>query len=82
MMFYTGDLFPDWRGDLFIGAMRAGTGRFLVRLELEGELVAAEEHLLVDREQRIRDIRQAPDGAVSVITDSGQLLRLTPPSEG
>ena len=80
MMFYTGDLFPDWRGDLFIGAMSASAGRFLVRLELDGDRVVAEEHLLVDLNERVRDIRQGPDGAVYVLIDAGQMLRLVPPS--
>ena len=79
MMFYTGDLFPDWKGDLFVGAMRAGTGQFLVRLELDGERVLAEEHLLVELGQRIRDIRQGPDGAVYVIAGSA-IVKLTPPA--
>jgi glucose/arabinose dehydrogenase len=80
MMFYTGDLFPDWKGDLFVGAMRAGTGQFLVRLELDGDRVVEEEHLLVDLAQRIRDVRQAPDGSVYVIAGAN-IMRLTPPAE-
>jgi glucose/arabinose dehydrogenase len=80
MMFYTGDLFPDWKGDLFIGAMRAQTGQFLVRLELDGERVVEEEHLLVDLAQRIREVRQGPDGAVYVIAGSS-IMKLTPKAE-
>jgi glucose/arabinose dehydrogenase len=80
MMFYTGDLFPEWKGDLFVGAMRAGTGRFLVRLELEGDRVIEEEHLLVELDQRIRDIRQGPDGAVYVIAGDS-IVKLTPKAE-
>jgi aldose sugar dehydrogenase len=75
MMFYTGDLFPEWKGSLFIGALY---GKFLVRLVLDGDRVIAEEHLLVDRAQRIRDVRQGPDGAVYLLTDDGMVLRLTP----
>jgi aldose sugar dehydrogenase len=75
MMFYTGDVFPEWKGNLFIGSL---TGKFLVRLVLDGNRVVAEEHLLVDLGQRIRDVRQGPDGAVYVLTDGGSLLRLTP----
>jgi aldose sugar dehydrogenase len=75
MMFYTGDLFPEWKGDLFIGAL---AGQHLVRLVLNGERVAAEERLLVDLKQRIRDVRQGPDGAVYILTGGGSLLRLTP----
>ena len=54
---YTGDAFPQWQGSLFIGGMKA---RALVRLVFDGTQVAAEEHLLGDRNQRIRDVRQGP----------------------
>jgi len=74
MMFYTGDLFPEWKGNLFVGAL---AGQQLVRLILNGERVVAEEKLLLDLKQRIRDVRQGPDGAVYLLT-SGGLLRLTP----
>jgi aldose sugar dehydrogenase len=75
MMFYTGDMFPEWKGNLFIGALY---GKFLVRLVLDGNRVVAEEHLLVDLAQRIRGVQQGPDGSVYVITDAGNILRLTP----
>ena len=75
MMFYTGDLFPEWRGNLFIGAM---VGQHLVRLVLNGERVVAEERLLSDLKQRIREVRQGPDGSVYVLTGGGSLLRLEP----
>ena len=74
MMFYTGDVFPMWKGDLFVGAM---AGQHLVRLVLKGERVTAEEKLLVDLKQRIREVRQGPDGAVYVLAGNS-LLRLTP----
>jgi aldose sugar dehydrogenase len=74
MMFYTGDVFPMWKGDLFVGAM---AGQHLVRLVLKGERVAAEEKLLVDLKQRIREVRQGPDGAVYVLAGNS-LMRLTP----
>jgi aldose sugar dehydrogenase len=74
MMFYTGDVFPMWKGDLFIGAM---AGQHLVRLVLKGERIAAEEKLLVDLKQRIREVRQGPDGAVYVLAGNS-LMRLTP----
>ena len=74
MMFYSGDVFPMWKGDLFVGAM---AGQHLVRLVLKGERVAAEEKLLVDLRQRIREVRQGPDGAVYVLAGNS-LLRLTP----
>jgi aldose sugar dehydrogenase len=75
MMFYTGDSFPAWKGDLFLGSLGESC---LVRLVLDGDKVIAEEHLLLDRKQRIRDVRQAPDGAIYLLSDEGMLLRLTP----
>ena len=74
MMFYSGDLFPMWKGDLFIGAL---TGTHLVRLVLKGERIAAEEKLLLELKQRIRDVRQGPDGAVYLLAGNS-LLRLSP----
>ena len=74
MMFYTGDLFPEWKGSLFVGAM---AGRHLVRLVLNGERVVAEERLLADRKERIREVRQGPDGAVYIFAGP-QLIRLSP----
>ena len=67
MAFYTGDLFPAWRGNLFVGALAA---QLLVRLELDGQKVVKEERLLRDLNERIRDVRQGPDGALWLATDS------------
>ena len=75
MMFYTGNLFPDWRGNLFVGGMEP---RVLVRLVLDKNEVVAEERLLADRKESIRDIRQGPDGAVYLLTRGGSLVRVTP----
>lgn len=77
LLFYTGDLFPEWKSSVFVGAM---AGKRLIRLELDGERVVAEEALLVERGKRIRDVRQGPDGALYVLTAEaeGELLRLTP----
>jgi glucose/arabinose dehydrogenase len=74
MAFYTGDLFPEWRGNLFVGAM---AGRHLVRLVLDGERVVAEEKLLEDLDLRVREVRQGPDGALYVF-GGDSLLRLVP----
>ena len=76
MAFYRGELFPAWRGSLFVGAL---AGTHLARLTLDGEKVVGEERLLVDR-ARIRDVRVGPDGAVYVLTDedAGELLALVP----
>lgn len=75
--FYTGDAFPAWRGNLFIGALKE---RRLVRVVLEDGKVVGEEHLLADRGQRIRDVRQGPDGALYLVTDQsdGELWRIAP----
>ena len=77
MTFYTADRAPQWRGNLFVGAL---AGRHLARLVLDGEEVTAEEQLLKDLNERIRDVRQGPDGAIYVATDSpnGRILRVTP----
>ena len=74
MLFYTGDRFPAWKGNLFVGALE---GQALVRLVLNGDRVVAEERLLTDRKMRFRDIRQGPDGAIYLLAGTG-LLRLTP----
>ena len=76
MAFYTGDAFPQWRGNLFIGAL---AGQALIRLELDGDRIVHEERLLQGRD-RIRDVRVGPDGLVYLLTDStdGKLLRLEP----
>lgn len=75
--FYTGTLFPAWRGNLLVGGLAA---QQLSRLVLEGERIVAEERLLVDLGARIRDVRVGPDGAVWVLTDhtDGRILRLVP----
>lgn len=75
MMFYTGDLFPEWKGNVFVGAL---AGQHVARLVLNGERVVAEESLLTDFKQRIRDVRQGPDGAVYLLTGGGGLVKLTP----
>ena len=75
MMFYTGDLFPEWKGSVFVGAL---AGQHLARLVLKGDRVVAEEKLLADFKQRIRDVRQGPDGAVYLLTGGGGLVKLTP----
>ena len=77
MAFYTGDRFPAWRGNLFVGSMKFG---YLDRIELDGNRVRAEHRLLTEVDQRIRSVRQGPDGYLYVTTDSpqGQVLRLEP----
>lgn len=75
MAFYNATRFPAWRHSLFIGAL---AHRSLLRLTLEGDKVVAEETLLADRGQRIRDVRVGPDGYLYLLTDeeNGKLLRV------
>lgn len=75
MAFYSGALFSSWNGDILIGGLVA---KSLVRLDLEADEVVAEEWL--DLGARIRDVKQAADGSVLVLTDEddGRILRLTP----
>jgi glucose/arabinose dehydrogenase len=76
MAFVSGSQFPQWQGNLLVGALR---GQTLVRLTLEGERVLAEERLLQGR-YRLRDVRMGPDGFIYLLTDEtqGALLRLEP----
>ena len=75
LAFLTSDRYPGWKGSAFVGALKA---RLLVRLELDGRKVVREERLLQDLGERIRDVRQGPDGWLYVLTDSanGRILRL------
>ena len=78
MVFYTGDLIPQWKGNLFVGAL---AGEHVSRLVLVGDHVVAEERLFVGFGDRIRQIRQGPDGALYLLTDdlaNGRIVRLTP----
>ncbi|MFM7273982.1 MAG: PQQ-dependent sugar dehydrogenase [Gammaproteobacteria bacterium] len=80
MLFYTGDLFPAWKGSLFIGGLASTS---LVRLALDGNEVAGEERLLQDlapAAERIRDVEQGPEGAIYLLTDNtrGRILKLVP----
>jgi glucose/arabinose dehydrogenase len=76
MAFVSGSQFPQWLGNLLVGAL---SGQMLVRLTLDGEKVLGEERLLQGR-SRIRDVRMGPDGFVYLLTDEaqGSLLRLEP----
>lgn len=77
LTFYTGDLFKGWKGNILAGGLAAGV---VERLVLEDGKVTAVERLLADQGDRIRDVRQGPDGAVYALTDdeNGKLLRLKP----
>ncbi len=77
LAFYTGDKFPAWRGSALIGAL---AGSLVSRLELDGNRIVREERILAGLGERIRDVRQGPDGFVYLLTDSsqGRILRLRP----
>ena len=74
---YSGDLFPEWRGDFFIGGL---SSEALVRLVVKGDKVVGEERLLLEQDARIREVVQGPDDALYLLTDAddGQLLKVTP----
>jgi glucose/arabinose dehydrogenase len=74
---YTGQLFPEWKGNFLIAGL---SSKALVRLVLENDRVVGEERLLADRGERFRDVVQGPEGAVYVLTDDskGKLLKLSP----
>jgi len=86
MLFYTGDAFPQWKGSLFVGGL---VTMRLVRLVIDGERVVGEERLLGDLQpspQRIRDIRQGPDGAIYLLTEmrkgpGARMIKLVPKSK-
>jgi aldose sugar dehydrogenase len=77
MLIYTGDKYPGWKGSILVGSMSPGG---LVRLQMNGAAVAKEERYLGDLRERIREVRQGPDGFVYVITDAsdGRILRVKP----
>jgi len=77
MAFYTGERFPKWKDNLFVGAL---AGQMLVRLQLDGERIVHQERLLEEAIGRIRDVRNGPDGLLYLLTDSprGRIIRLEP----
>lgn len=77
MAVYSGRLWPDWQGDIFVGALKA---ELIVRLDREGERITGEERLFEGVYGRIRDVREGPDGALWFLTDedNGALFRIRP----
>jgi glucose/arabinose dehydrogenase len=75
--FHSGNGFPEWKGNLFVGALR---GKLLVRLVISGNRVVGEEHLLADRNRRIRDVREGRDGSLYLVTDesNAEVWRIAP----
>ncbi len=78
MIFYTGDAFPAWQGDAFVGGLAT---RRVSRLVLEDDRVVGEEWLTIG--ERVRDVTQGPDGAIYLVTDedNGKLMRIVPSGE-
>jgi len=79
---YDGDKFPAWKGQAFVGAMRAGTGQFIARVTFNARgLPTARDHsMLADLRQRIREVKPGPDGFLYALTDenAGAVLRIEP----
>ena len=75
MTFYDGAMFPGWRGNLLVAALKE---KHIARLVLDDGRVVGEERLMTDLGERVRDVAVAPDGAVWAITDEadGKLVRL------
>lgn len=79
MLFYTGNLFPGWKGNLFIGTL---AGQHLIRMTIGNDKVLSEEQLLQNT-VRFRDVKQGPDGAIYLLTDEkdGKILKMTPAAQ-
>lgn len=75
MQFYTADVIPSWKGNLFIGAMAL---KHLNRLVIENNKVVREERLLTDKGWRVRNVKQGPDGFLYLGIDGGKILRIRP----
>ena len=83
LIFYDGALLPAWRGNAFVTSL---SGQHISRLVLDGERVVGEERLLVDRAERIRELKVGPDGALYALTNeesdapkgTAELLRIAP----
>jgi glucose/arabinose dehydrogenase len=75
LAFYTAGRMPAWKHSLFLGSLAKAC---LIRLELDGDRIVGEERLLGERNERIRDVRQGPDGYLYLLTDAqeGKLLRV------
>ncbi|HEY5981292.1 MAG TPA: PQQ-dependent sugar dehydrogenase [Microlunatus sp.] len=74
LMIYTGEMFPQWQGDAFLGALSAES---LIRVDLEG--TDATEGDTWEMDHRVREVEQAPDGSIWLLTDEGQVQRLVAP---
>ena len=84
LTFYTGDKFPAWKGNAFVGGLRANTGQHVQRVQFNSQgLPTNRELLLGELKQRIREVKQGPDGLLYVLTDEtfGAILRIEPPRQ-
>ena len=81
LAFYTGDLFPEWKGDAFVGGL---AGQIVAHVDLDGDKVKGWTPLLSDLGERIRDVVQGPDGALYLLTDNeeGRIVRVLPATAG
>lgn len=75
MMFYTGNVFPKWRNNIFVGALAL---QHLNRLVIEKDKVIKEERILNGQKWRVRAVKQGPDGLIYITIDKGMILRLKP----
>ncbi|MNL55451.1 Soluble aldose sugar dehydrogenase YliI precursor [compost metagenome] len=77
MAFYNSDVFPQWKNKLFVGALKE---KDVIVLSVNGDKVAEDGRILVDKGDRVRDVRVGPDGYLYVLTDEsdGQLLKVSP----
>lgn len=75
MIFYTGNVFKKWSGNIFVGAL---AGKALWRVQFSSNKEIRREKILAEMQERIRDVEQGPDGMIYLLTDSGKLLRLSP----
>ena len=83
LSFYNGDKFPAWKGNAFVGGMRANTGQHIQRVQFNAQgLPTGREILLAELKQRIREVKPGPDGLLYVLTDEtfGAILRVEPPT--
>src|SRR5690606_655066 len=77
LLLYTGDLFPDWKGNFLAGALKF---MHVQRLVMKDGEVVEKEVLAEDIGERVRDLKQGPDGAVYIVTDdaNGRIVRMAP----
>jgi len=81
LSFYNGDKFPQWKGNVFVGAMRGNTGQHVQRVQFNPQgLPTGREIFLGELKQRIREVKPGPDGFLYALTDEtfGAVLKIEP----